>query len=357
MLRTVSAALGFSYTLLKPASTDGLFGSQRPDGSWTGVIGLIVEGEADMAVGDISVTLERSAAVDYAYPFHIEPVSFFMLRPEALPRWLVIAAPFDASTWLLLLLALLSIVFTLRLLGVTASCAVGAAWAALMRQTIQLRPPLGTGSAHRLLLGAWLAFCLTLTICYQTLLTSQLSVPQYPAPIDSLKQLALSPYRAQAAHKIAVSQYLETFRGTNSVMARIPEKLSFFGVENRLRGLPIRSDTAYIEELAMLRREVADRPNGERYYISKARFYLTGLAWPIRAGACFRPLLDRAVLRLLQAGLVQHWMYEDVHAADDHATAQPLTVDDLSAAFLALAAGAGLATVSFLLEVALGKRR
>ncbi|KAF0289384.1 hypothetical protein FJT64_012363 [Amphibalanus amphitrite] len=160
-----------------------------------------------MAVGDISVTLERSAAVDYVYPFHIEPVSFFMLRPEALPRWLVIAAPFDASTWLLLLLALLC------------------------------------------------------------------PCPQYPAPIDSLKQLALSPYRAQAAHKIAVSQYLETFRGTNS------------------------------------------------------------------------------------AGLVQHWMYEDVHAADDHATAQPLTVDDLSAAFLALAAGAGLATVSFFLEVALGKRR
>ena len=357
MLRAVSAALGFRYTLMQPSSTDGLFGSQRADGSWTGVIGMLVAGEADMAIGDISVTLERSTAVDYAYPFHIEPVSFFMLRPEALPRWLVIAAPFDASTWLLLLLALLATVGALRLLGAPASCASGAVWAVLMRQTVPLRPRLASGSAGRLLLAAWMAFCLTLTICYQTLLTSQLSVPQYPAPIDSLPQLARSAYRVQSAHKIAVSQYLETFRGTNSVLARIPEKLSFFPVERRLRQLPIEPGTAYVEELAMLRREVAERPNGERFYISRARFYKTGLAWPVRAGACFRPQLDRAVLRLLQAGLVQHWMHKEVHGLDGQAAARALTVDDLSAAFLALAAGASLATVTFVLELALGKRR
>ena len=358
MLQIISRAFGFRYTLVQPASTDGLFGSRRPDGSWTGVIGMIVDGEADLAVGDISVTLERSSVVDYTYPFHIEPVSFFMLRPPALPRWLVIAAPFDLTTWLLLLAALLAAGGALRLLGARPSCAAAIVWGSLVRQPVPLRPLTGSVSAGRLLLAAWLAFCLTLTICcYQTLLTSQLSVPQYPAPVDSLNQLARSPLRVKSAYKIAVSQYLETFRGTESVLARIPEKLSFFPIEGRVRRLQLEPETAYVEELALLRQAVAERPDSERYYISRARFYQTGLAWPVRAGACFRPVLDRAVLRLLQSGLVQHWMDEDMHDADDGAAARPLTANDLSAAFLALAAGAGLATVSFVLELALGKRR
>ncbi|XP_037093709.1 glutamate receptor ionotropic, kainate 4-like [Pollicipes pollicipes] len=337
MLEAVARGYGFNFSMVHPASNDGLFGARMPNGSWTGVIGMIVRGEADLAVGDISVTLEREAAVDYTYPFHIEPVSFFMLRPPALPRWLVLVTPFSNTTWLVLLCSLLVGTAVMALLPamvpgrsprerlVEASTFV---WGAIVEQAVVLEP---AGSAARLVVSTWWCFSLTMTICYQTLLTSKLSVPQYPTPIDSLNALALSDLRVKSADKIAVSQYLETFRGTSSVLARIPEKLTFFPVEGR---------------------SVAERPDSERYYISRARFYRTGLAWPVRAGACFRPALDRAVLRLLQGGLVELWMRVDVGStARDRAGARALTMDDLSVAFLALAAGCLLATVCFLLEL------
>ncbi|XP_037073929.1 glutamate receptor-like [Pollicipes pollicipes] len=365
MLAAVAGHYGFSYSMVHPQTTDGLFGVRLDNGSWTGVIGMIVRGEADLAVGDISVTLERSEVVDFTYPFLVEPVSFFMLRPAPLPRWLVIAVPFDSATWLLLLLVLVTALVALPLLpGMLAGRswrlrlreASAFLWGAMVNQAVSLRP---RAAACRLVVVSWWAFCLTMTICYQTLLTSQLSVSLFPPPLDSLTQLALSEHRVLSIQHVAVTEYLESFSGSASVLGRIPPKLSYFPLEESLTELRLEPNTAYLEELAMLRQAVAARPDRHRYYISRARFFATGLAWPVRRGACFRGALDEAVRRLLQAGLVEFWMRD---AGADEATVavakKSLRLKDLTGAFLLLVTGIALATACLTLEMVwVGQRR
>ena len=49
LVQEISNIVGFNFTLT-PSSG---YGSKREDGSWTGMIGEITEGRADMAIGDM----------------------------------------------------------------------------------------------------------------------------------------------------------------------------------------------------------------------------------------------------------------------------------------------------------------
>merc|ERR1712002_445158 len=63
LLTELSINLGFTYTL-EPVSDHG-YGRRNEDGSWTGMIGEVINGKADMAVGDITITEMRETVVDF----------------------------------------------------------------------------------------------------------------------------------------------------------------------------------------------------------------------------------------------------------------------------------------------------
>ena len=41
------------------------FGSKSKNGSWIGMIGMIVAGEADVGLGDFTVSADRYAVIDF----------------------------------------------------------------------------------------------------------------------------------------------------------------------------------------------------------------------------------------------------------------------------------------------------
>ena len=45
---------------------DGGWGSPKDDGTWTGMIGMILRDEVDIAISDFYVTAERSMVIDYS---------------------------------------------------------------------------------------------------------------------------------------------------------------------------------------------------------------------------------------------------------------------------------------------------
>ena len=53
LVQEIADIVGFNFTLT-PSSG---YGSRREDGSWTGMIGEITEGRADMAIGDMREAL------------------------------------------------------------------------------------------------------------------------------------------------------------------------------------------------------------------------------------------------------------------------------------------------------------
>ena len=54
----------FRYTMVE--TIDGGWGSLKDDGTWTGMIGMILRDEVDIAISDFYVTAERSMVIDYS---------------------------------------------------------------------------------------------------------------------------------------------------------------------------------------------------------------------------------------------------------------------------------------------------
>lgn len=67
----LSQKLKFSYELVAP--TDGEYGRQLPDGTWTG---MVHRGEVDLAISEISVSEERTKVVRFTNPYFITPTVF-----------------------------------------------------------------------------------------------------------------------------------------------------------------------------------------------------------------------------------------------------------------------------------------
>ncbi|KAF0312881.1 Glutamate receptor [Amphibalanus amphitrite] len=364
MIDAAARHLGFTYTHTPPLSDEGVYGSRLENGSWTGVVGMVARGEADIAIGDISVTLERLAAVDFTYPHQVEPNSFMMLRPAPVPRWLAVAAPFDPPTWLLLALALGCALLAVQLPGVLVDTGAGGSrghalvlFGALLHQAGQL--PV-RGAAGRLLAVAWWLFGLTIAISYRSRLISLLSVSRYPPAIDSLDQLARSQLAIKAYPQVAVTEYLESFSGTDSALADLVQRLSFLPATQSLNDVELHPDTAYVEELALVRRAASHRPDRHLLYVSRARFYATGLAWPVPHGACYKGPLNTIVKRLLQSGLVEFWLHNEGGQPPPPRPPPPqraLRLADLAAAFLVLVAGSLASAVCFLAETVVAGRQ
>uniref|UniRef100_A0A0B6XZK1 Ionotropic glutamate receptor C-terminal domain-containing protein n=1 Tax=Arion vulgaris TaxID=1028688 RepID=A0A0B6XZK1_9EUPU len=104
LLEQVSKLTKLSFTL--SVRTDRKYGNKLPNGSWDGLIGDIVEGRADVAVGPLTETSSRSKVVDFSTPFmNFGPV-IILKKPQSpvmslLERLQRLFAPLSQSIWMM----------------------------------------------------------------------------------------------------------------------------------------------------------------------------------------------------------------------------------------------------------------
>ncbi len=67
ILRTLGTALNFTVEWKYP--DDGTFGSKGGDGSWTGIVGELVDGKGDISTAGLVITDERVKAIDFSMNF------------------------------------------------------------------------------------------------------------------------------------------------------------------------------------------------------------------------------------------------------------------------------------------------
>ncbi|XP_028334121.2 glutamate receptor ionotropic, kainate 5-like [Physeter macrocephalus] len=67
MLRELAELLRFRYRLR--LVEDGLYGAPEPNGSWTGMVGELINRKADLAVAAFTITAEREKVIDFSKPF------------------------------------------------------------------------------------------------------------------------------------------------------------------------------------------------------------------------------------------------------------------------------------------------
>ncbi|VEN63255.1 unnamed protein product [Callosobruchus maculatus] len=102
VIRELSSILGFNYTFV--IQDDGANGVFNPTtGQWNGMIREVMEGRADLAITDLTVTSERETAVDFTMPFMNLGISILYKKPEPVPPSLfMFVSPFSAMVWIML---------------------------------------------------------------------------------------------------------------------------------------------------------------------------------------------------------------------------------------------------------------
>ncbi|KAK3876210.1 hypothetical protein Pcinc_018979 [Petrolisthes cinctipes] len=170
------------------------------DGSWTGMIGMVHRGYAELALGPFTVTERREAACDMSVPVAHDYKGLFMVRPGIQSDMGAFLNPFAPLVWLMILVSMGAVsVAMMSLMWMEANVFTSTTrpqhiashsimWAVqtLSQESSDWLPRRTEG---RLLVTTWLLASLVFMSSYSGILTAMLTVPRVTIPIDSISDL------------------------------------------------------------------------------------------------------------------------------------------------------------------------
>ncbi|KAI8481708.1 hypothetical protein Bbelb_405450 [Branchiostoma belcheri] len=108
LLAWLSAELGFTYELYEVA--DGEYGRYKQENaSWTGMVGDVVAGTADMAAAIVSITSQRQDVGDFTLPFYSNGITLAMRKSQPSKSNWGFVKPFEGRLWATILLTALAV--------------------------------------------------------------------------------------------------------------------------------------------------------------------------------------------------------------------------------------------------------
>ena len=114
LMKKISQIVGFNYTI---RLANG-YGSVMRNGKWSGMIGEILEGRADMAVADLTISSQREEVVDFSMPFLDLGISIlYVAAPSKSVDMFSFLSPLSANVWLLMLAGGLAVSVCINLIS------------------------------------------------------------------------------------------------------------------------------------------------------------------------------------------------------------------------------------------------
>lgn len=116
MMDKLADMVGFTYNF--KIADDGQYGQQTPSGQWTGMVGEVIDGKADIAAGALTVTIQREEDLDFTKPFLSTAVNLLVQKPQRLDLGLgYLVRPFSTDFWILLLVCIVIVGILFFLIG------------------------------------------------------------------------------------------------------------------------------------------------------------------------------------------------------------------------------------------------
>uniref|UniRef100_A0A8C2ZLJ9 Glutamate receptor n=1 Tax=Cyclopterus lumpus TaxID=8103 RepID=A0A8C2ZLJ9_CYCLU len=210
MLKELADILKFSFKI--KLVDDGQYGAPEPNGSWTGMVGELINRKADLAVAGFTITSEREKVIDFSKPFMTLGISIlYRVQLGRKPGYFSFLDPFSPAVWLFMLLAYLAVSCVLFLaarlspyewynphpclrerrdmlenqytLGNSLWFPIGG----FMQQGSEIMP---RALSTRCVSGVWWAFTLIIISSYTANLAAFLTVQRMEVPIESPDDLA-----------------------------------------------------------------------------------------------------------------------------------------------------------------------
>ncbi|XP_046632509.1 glutamate receptor ionotropic, kainate glr-3-like isoform X2 [Daphnia pulicaria] len=372
IIHAVQKFYNFTYEVVFPA--DKTFGKELSNGSWDGMIGDILEQNADIGLGPFSVTHSRYKVVDFSVGFHEEATTILIPPPAEESRLLACTKPFRSEVWIALILFVIvlpAILWTyLKLLQIpnqeTSSPALANQFffvlGVLIGQSGQRL--VSTGFWYRFLGAVWCLSAVVFASAYVGILVSFLRFPKLTPIINKLEdlpesQLKWSVLRGTALESLFTEATTGVYKTIGDGLLTTRGKVVDTGLDG-IYGV-INGSYAYIEEKSYLESVVAEDYKREgtcRLSLTYEDFFKVNLAFPLPKASPLKPLMDKKIMQIVEAGLGNYWKKKywpqsggkcpDI--TQSNAGPKSLRLSDLQGAFLILAMGFVSSSFIFLAE-------
>ncbi|KAF8778047.1 Glutamate receptor ionotropic like protein [Argiope bruennichi] len=356
-LKVVLEALKIEYEIIPEKNND--FGKLLPNGSWTGMIGMIQRGEADLAFTHIIVTEERYKVVDFSTPYNMDACIFVSVMPGKIKSTFGFLHPFDLNSWIAILLTfcIMAILFALF----QNRYSLFEIYFRLLTNFLQQNSmPLVGSLKYKIVYLAWLLFVTVITFSWSATLLSFLIEPKRDNMVRTFRELSKAVQR-------------DTRKAT-FIDVSMPILLNSEDTDLKILGeTAVRNDWivhaskhgkgAYIKYRAD---EIMFRVNAKvmfenrhDLYIAEDALYVIPTAFAYGKNFCCPSKLNSIILRLSGAGVYEKlirdnslkYFLRSSKKLEDGSTDFSLSLTDLFGIFILLGAGMMLSFIVFLGEM------
>ena len=103
--KSLQEIMNFTYSVIKPP--DGKYGAVQPDGTWSGMVGLLTTQDIDIAA--FTVTQERSTVITFATPIMEMYHTLFIKNPAESYNLMAYIKPMHWLAWICLIVLLATV--------------------------------------------------------------------------------------------------------------------------------------------------------------------------------------------------------------------------------------------------------
>ncbi|KRF99742.1 uncharacterized protein Dwil_GK22709 [Drosophila willistoni] len=209
LIKELADKLGFNFTFQDGGSEYGSF--NKTTNTTTGMLKEIVEGRADLAISDLTITSEREEVIDFSIPFMNLGIAILYVKAQKAPPALFsFMDPFSKEVWLYLGIAYLGVSLCFFILGrlsptewdnpypcieepeeLENQCSINnSLWfttGALLQQGSEIAPK---ALSVRTISAIWWFFTLIMVSSYTANLAAFLTIEYPTSPINNVDDLA-----------------------------------------------------------------------------------------------------------------------------------------------------------------------
>lgn len=362
-LEMLSKYVGFQYQIVIPPDEE--WGVEKPDGSWSGIVGMVNKGDLDLGLGYLVITEERNKAVKFSTPYSIADKTFITNPPKTVPLTSAFFRPFSLDVWIGCMITLLIFPMILRIVvsssKATYSDLFFRTFGTFCKQPVHL---LDRGSTQlKFIFGFWIIFVTVITLSYSGVLPSFLAVPLKGRHIDTILALykelqdnrdfrCLAPKGSSELDVLLHSSNFEAKR----IGEYIKDNNWFYDLTNGTLADQLHEGAA----LLGLRLWFTS-PDFLGKILSRESFGVWNVGIALKSNFCCKRKLNKIILRIQSAGLFNKLISDEFFQTKLHfMTASrnkfihrvhALTMEDLQGSFLLIVFGNVAAFFCLLVEL------
>lgn len=341
-------------------------GALLPNGTWTGVIGMLNRSEIDISSALLFLDEKRNEAAHFVYPYDISEVTFFFRKPRYSSHVFAIFQTVSKSVWMSIVAAIIVMV-VLHFIKMKRRYSLDTILLHVLAMLLRQQPILHSSAMEEnILIFSWVFGAFFLSSSYNSVLLSFLSFP----PTVSIRNLEALAKAVQEGHYSCTMQ-----QGTS-----LPDM--FAHSENRylsIIGKSMQKDTSSrmdledfiklnIENTAYLESRDDILFLDENYFISNDQLYISPDSMATKKDFCCKEELAKNIRRIVEAGIIKKFKNEQNFkraweknsntnnvANTDHSL-RKLNLTDVSAAFIFLVIGHVLSLLLLVIEIFVNRR-